>query len=179
VIGPRLKLARKRAGLSLRELADALGGMVTRQAIGKYERGEMMPSSGVLIALCKTLDVSLSQLMDSQGIKLVGVDFRTAAKTTAQDRAYVETEVIEWSDRYFRVERILERDIAGWESPFEYPYKIKVIEDAEKLAQDVREKWRLGLDPIPNMTELLEEKGLKVLTITLPERVSGLTCLVK
>jgi Zn-dependent peptidase ImmA (M78 family) len=28
------------------------------------------------------------------------------------------------------------------------------------------------------MTELLEEKGLKVLTVPLPERVSGLTCLV-
>src|SRR5205807_6453152 len=32
--------------------------------------------------------------------------------------------------------------------------------------------------PIPNMTELLEEKGLKVLTVLLPQRVSGLTCLV-
>ena len=36
-----------------------------------------------------------------------------------------------------------------------------------------------GFDPIPNMTELLEEKGLKVLTIELPERVSGVTCLVQ
>lgn len=29
------------------------------------------------------------------------------------------------------------------------------------------------------MTELLEEKGLKVLTVALLDRVSGLTCLVK
>jgi len=29
------------------------------------------------------------------------------------------------------------------------------------------------------MTELLEEKGLKVLTISLPDRVSGFTCLVR
>ena len=29
------------------------------------------------------------------------------------------------------------------------------------------------------MTELLEEKGLKVLTVPLPARVSGFTCLVK
>jgi Zn-dependent peptidase ImmA (M78 family) len=31
---------------------------------------------------------------------------------------------------------------------------------------------------ILNMTELLEEKGLKVLTVSLPERVSGFTCMV-
>ena len=36
----------------------------------------------------------------------------------------------------------------------------------------------LGIDPIPNMTELLEEKGLKVLVVDLPDRVSGFTCMV-
>jgi hypothetical protein len=43
----------------------------------------------------------------------------------------------------------------------------------------VRTKWELGIDPIPNMTELLEKKGLKVLTVPLPQRVSGFTCLAK
>ena len=37
----------------------------------------------------------------------------------------------------------------------------------------------MGQDPITNMTELLEEKGLKVLTVDLPDRVSGLTCMVQ
>jgi len=32
---------------------------------------------------------------------------------------------------------------------------------------------------LSNMTELVEERGLKVLTIELPERVSGFTCLVQ
>ena len=40
----RLKLARKRSGLSLRALSSAMGGIVSAQAIGKYERTEMMPS---------------------------------------------------------------------------------------------------------------------------------------
>jgi Zn-dependent peptidase ImmA (M78 family) len=53
-----------------------------------------------------------------------------------------------------------------------------VAEDAENLAKEVRESWKLGTDPIPNMTELLEEKGLKVLIVPLPERVSGFTCIV-
>ena len=179
MLGVRIKLARKKAGLSLRALADALGGRVTAQAIGKYERGEMLPSSGVLIALCRALGVSLSYLMDTQGIELAGVDFRTKANTTGRDRAQVETEVIEWVERYLQVEQILELDSAQWESPFERPRRLKAVQEAEGLADDVRKAWQLGRDPIPNMTELLEEKGLKVLTVTLPPRVSGFTCIVK
>lgn len=46
MIADRLRLARRKAGLSLRDLSDAMDGRVTAQAIGKYERGESTPSSG-------------------------------------------------------------------------------------------------------------------------------------
>lgn len=179
MIGQRIKLARKKSGLSLRGLADALEGKVSAQAIGKYERDEMMPSSGVLLSLSKAMNVSLAYLMDTQGLELTGVDFRTKANTTAKDRANVETEVLEWIERYLQIERILELNSAEWKSPMPQFRRLNAVEDAEKLAYDVRNEWNLGLDPIPNMTELLEEKGLKVLIESLPERVSGFTCLVK
>lgn len=179
MIGTRIKLARKKAGLSLRGLADALEGRISAQAIGKYERDEMTPSSGVLIALGKALGVSLSYLMDSQGIELTSVDFRTKANTTGKDRAQVETAVIEWIERYLQIEHILELNSAEWETPVHPPQVLRDIEEAEDLANKVRDKWELGRDPIPNMTELLEEKGLKVLIEELPDRVSGFTCLVK
>lgn len=178
MIATRIKLARKKAGLSLRGLANALGGKVSPQAIGKYERGEMTPSSDVLIALGKALGVSIAYLMDSQGIELTDVDFRTKANTTAKDRARVETQVIEWVERYLQVEQILELDSASWQMPMDSPVPLPTVEAAEQLANQVREKWDLGCEPIPNMTELLEEKGLKVLLIDLPQRVSGFTCLI-
>jgi Zn-dependent peptidase ImmA (M78 family)/DNA-binding XRE family transcriptional regulator len=178
MIGTRIKLARKKAGLSLRGLAEALEGKVTAQAIGKYERDEMTPSSGVLLALSKALGVSLSYLMDTQGIELTSVDFRTKANTTGKDRAHVETEVIEWIERYLQIEHILELNSAEWETPVDPPWKLSAVEEAEALADYVREQWNLGRDQIPNMTELLEEKGLKVLIQELPERVSGFTCMV-
>jgi Zn-dependent peptidase ImmA (M78 family) len=179
MIADRLKLARRKAGFSLRDLSAAMDGKVTAQAIGKYERGESTPSSGVLLALSKALGVSLSYLLDTQGIELSGVEFRTRANTTASDRAKVETEVLEWIERYLQIELVLELDSAEWQCPIPKPRKLSQIADAEKLADDVREKWNLGLDPILNMTELLEEKGLKVLTVRLPGFVSGFTCLVK
>jgi transcriptional regulator with XRE-family HTH domain len=39
MIADRIKLARRKAGLSLRDLAAAMNDRVTAQAIGKYERG--------------------------------------------------------------------------------------------------------------------------------------------
>ena len=155
-----------------------MDNLVTAQAIGKYERGEDIPSSRVLNALTKALDVSLNYLLDAQGIVLCGVEFRTKANTTAKDRAQVETEVLEWIERYLQVELVLDLDSAKWKCPVACPVKLSDVGDAEQLAKDAREAWKLGLDPIPNMTELLEEKGLKVLTVPLPDRVSGFTCLV-
>src|SRR3990172_2174897 len=179
MIADRLRLARRKAGFSLRDLSAAMGEKVTAQAIGKYERGESTPSSGVLLALSKALGVSLAYLLDTQEVELSGVEFRTKANTSARDRAQVETEVLEWIERYLQVEQVLDLDSAHWQCPVARPLKLRDPNDAEKLAAAVREKWDLGLDPIPNMTELLEEKGLKVLTVPLPARVSGVTCLVK
>jgi transcriptional regulator with XRE-family HTH domain len=66
MIGKRLKLARAAAGLSLRELAERIGNRVSAQQIGKYERDEDVPSSGVLIALGHALGVSVDYLVGDQ-----------------------------------------------------------------------------------------------------------------
>src|SRR5262249_20894110 len=144
-----------------------------------YERGESVPSSGVLTVMAGSLSVSLSYLLDAQEIELTAVEFRTKADTSARDRAHVETEVLEWIERYLQIEVVLDLDSAEWQCPVANPRKLRDPGDVEKLAADVRTEWKLGTDPVPNMTELLEEKGLKVLIVPLPGRVSGFTCLVK
>jgi Zn-dependent peptidase ImmA (M78 family)/transcriptional regulator with XRE-family HTH domain len=53
--GVRLRAARKMAGLSMEDLAGKLGGLVTKQAISKYEQGRMMPSPEVLERLVSVL----------------------------------------------------------------------------------------------------------------------------
>jgi hypothetical protein len=116
--------------------------------------------------------------MDTQDLVFSGVEFRTKANTTGTIRAGVETEVLEWIERYLQIEHVLELDSTEWKSPLSSLKKLRAIEDAEELAREVREKWKLGIDPIPNMTELFEERGLKVLMVALPERVSGFTCMV-
>ena len=175
--GQRLELARKRVGFSLRRLSDALGGQPSHQAIRKYEKGEMTPSSGVLVALAKALGVSVDFLMSDQVRALAGVEFRKRSSTSVKDRARVEAEVMDQVDRYLTVEELLELDTAHWTPPIPAE-RLADEADAEKVAEQVRDAWDLGDDPIPNLTELLEQRGLKVLVISLPESVSGLTCWV-
>ena len=176
MFGDRLKLARKKAGYSLRALSDALDGKVTAQAIGKYERGEMMPSSGVLSRLTRVLEVSLEYLLSEQVEELEAVEFRRLSRTSARDRARVEAEVIDRLQRYLTIEEILDVDSGAWR-PLR-PRLLTAEEDGEALGDTLRETWKLGIDPIPNMTSLLEDRGIKVLVVALPGGVSGLTCLV-
>ena len=175
MFGERLKLARKKAGFSLRSLSEALDKEISAQAIGKYERGEMMPGSGVLLRMSKILDVSLEFLMSEQVQELGEVEFRKLSGTSAKDRARVEAEVINSLQRYLAVEEILDLDSSRWEAPEIQAESIKHLNQVEGLAIKTRKAWELGIDPIPNMTSLLEDHGIKVLVLSLPNRVSGLT----
>ena len=56
--GARLRAARKMAGMSMEDLASKLGGLVTKQAISKYEQGRMMPSPEVLAKLVEVLKIA-------------------------------------------------------------------------------------------------------------------------
>ena len=175
----RLKLARKRSGLSLRELSYRMEGIVSAQAIGKYERGEMMPSSTVAIALAKALDVSMSYLLSTSEISLKSVEFRKLASTKVRERAAVEAEVLDNVERYLQVENLLGIDSSRQETLGDAPYPVDSMEDGERAALALRAVWNLGGGPIPDMTELLEERGIKVFKLSLPKSVDGLTCHVR
>ena len=66
MLGGRLKLARAKAGLSLRELAERMEPPVSAQALSKYENDAMMPSSRVLLGLSRALSVPMDFLMGAQ-----------------------------------------------------------------------------------------------------------------
>ena len=175
MIGHRLQLARKSSGLSLRDLCDALGGNPGERAISAFEKDEAIPDSDVLLRLCNALDVSAEFLMSCRISKLEGIEFRKSASTSAKDRARVAGDVIDQIDRYLNIEILLEIDPNRWTPPFPLE-RLANEADAEETAARLRLAWDLGIDPIPDLTELLEERGLKVLAVPLPNSVSGLTC---
>jgi Zn-dependent peptidase ImmA (M78 family) len=56
---------------------------------------------------------------------------------------------------------------------------VRELAEADLAAQYVREHWSLGADPIPNLVELLEERGVKVLIVDSEANIDGLAALVR
>ena len=179
MIGQRLKISRLASGLSLRDLMAEIDNRVTAQAISKYERNESMPSSGVLIALADALDVSVDYLAGDGDIVLEAVDFRKKRPIGRREEARIKARVLHLLERYLTVEEILRLPSVAWDKPREAPWPVvHNLSEAEQGAIGLRIYWGLGLDPIPNLVEPLEERGIKVLAMDLPD-VDGLTARVR
>lgn len=174
MIGQRLKLARAASGLSLRGLQSAIDDRVTAQAIGKYERNESMPGSDVLLAVARALGVSVEYLAGDSDLVLRGVEFRKKAVTRRKAEARIEATVLYLIERYLAIEALLGLRSERWDCPPGSPFVVRRIEDAEQIANSLREHWGLGLGPVQNLAELLEERGIKVLALDL-RGVDGLT----
>lgn len=174
MIGKRLKLARAASGLSLRALQAAMHDLVTAQAIGKYERDESMPGSDVLLALSRALGISPEYLASDAELVLEDVAFRKKVVTRRKEEARIEASVLHFVERYSGVEAALLLNTGEWSRPRGAPFSVGAAADAERIAEELRKHWGLGADPIPDLAELLEERGIKVLTLDL-EDVDGLT----
>ena len=180
MIGQRLRIVRKAQGLALRDLAKKIDGRVTPQAISLYERDASMPSSSVLTALADALDVPAAYLAGHQEIKLKFGQFRTKRPMNMRERGQLEAQILDRLDRYLSVEQLLGMPRADWDKPRSAPYPVLTeLSGAERAAQAVRDSWGLGSDPIPNLAELLEDRGVKVFMTDLAVQVDGLLAQVE
>ena len=178
-IGQRIRVSRRASGLSLRELEAKIDNRVTAQAISKYERSEAMPSSGVLITLADALGVSVDYLTNDRDIALEAVELRRKRRTSKREESQVEAKVINLLERYLMVEEILDLPTVAKDMPRDAPWPVlHDLAETEHAALGLRAHWGLGLDPIPNLVELLEERGIKVLSMNLPN-IDGLTARVR
>lgn len=159
----RLKALRMRSGMSLDDLAKAMNGLVSKQAIHRYEKGDMMPSSAVLLELARTLGTTLDDFFRQQEVNLAQVNYRRKATVGKKKRQEIEGTIIGRLERYAELE-----SLTGRKSVFVNPIKGVTIEqpdDAEHAAIELRKQWGLGSDPIQSVLELLEERGCKVIEV--------------
>lgn len=82
--GSRLREARKKAGLTQQQLADAVG--VDRKSIGNYETGATQPTSANVQRLADAVNVSLQWVTSTSGVG-ASDPIRPGYATEAQRRA--------------------------------------------------------------------------------------------
>lgn len=172
----RLKNARKMANLSLQKLADKLDNAVTKQALNKYEQGKMKPDSTGLIALANALDVSVDYFHlkpQSINVQLTELDFRKYSSKISKTLEQSIVEKVRYKcELYFELENLLAvKDTYYY---FKYEKIIREEKDAEEAAFKLRKEWNLGDDPIPDVVELLEDKGYKVVEVESPDGFDGM-----
>ncbi|MGE0875207.1 MAG: helix-turn-helix domain-containing protein [Burkholderiales bacterium] len=161
MIGERIKQARKAAGLSLRALADQAG--ITAMAISKYEGGKSTPSSRVLLELSKALGVRTEYFFRPVKIELQEMKHRKHSRLPKKALDQIEGDVKEQLERFIELEQLLPNGpVQAFKLPENLPASIATLDEVEAVARDLRKSWDLGVDPIPVLTDMLEERGIKV-----------------
>lgn len=152
--GQRLKMARIYRNINIAELADIIG--VSKQAISQFENNLIKPKLEAELSIISTLKFPRSFFyQEDDEIKINKTFFRALSSTTAIDKKTQEIKTKMIVQIYnFLCEYL---DLPCVNLP-----KIDDKKDIELVAETVRDYWGIGVQPVPNMVNLLERNGIIV-----------------
>ena len=153
----RLTLARKRRRLTKKALAEQI--YVTAHTVLRYESGEIVPPDETLGRLANVLlfPVEFFSAPDIDPLPEDAASFRSMSTMSAKERdaalaagsiAYL---FADWVEMRFGLPTFDAIDFEG-DSP-------------DVAAHSLRERWGLGEQPIKNMAQLLEFKGVRLFSM--------------
>jgi Zn-dependent peptidase ImmA (M78 family)/transcriptional regulator with XRE-family HTH domain len=168
----RLRIARLKAGLTLRDLAERVN--VSHALISQYESGRSKPSSTILAQLSLACGVPPAFLTHSaRPVSLGGLDgthFRSLRSTTKQQRggAWV------WSEIVLDVVTALEKFVR-LPAPNLPTWSLSADATREEIrfaAEHLRDAWNLPQGPVGHLVRHMEANG--VIVCRLPVADSGI-----
>jgi transcriptional regulator with XRE-family HTH domain/Zn-dependent peptidase ImmA (M78 family) len=171
-IGTRLRQYRTARGYTLDELVERMGGLVTKQALSKYEHDRAMPRTTVLLALARALDIKASRLIAEPEYHFQLVAYRALASLPKKERETIENTVQLELER-----RLTLADKLGIACSFPFgttEVPISDVSAAEYAAGELRCAWNLGGGPISNVVDTLESRGVHLIDIDTERKFDGL-----
>lgn len=169
----RLRQVRIARGLTLEALAAELGGIVTKQALSKYEQDKARPSLVVLNKLASVLNVKAAYLWSEPSFRVEFIAYRKGSGLRSREQEKIRCLVREDMEDRLRIQ-MLNAPSPGFKLPIQF-FPVKEVSDAEAVAEKLRSEWKLGLDPLSSVTGVLEERSIHVLEIEAPERFDGIS----
>ncbi len=172
----RLRQLRLARGFTLDALAAKMGGVVTKQALSKYEKGAASPTPLVLTKLAEALCIKSAELFRESTVKIELVAYRKRAALLKRDQETIESFVKESLEERIRLQSLFQGQ-AKLNLPVK-KFRVERLEDAEKAAEALRKKWNLGEAPIANVIALLEDQLVHVFEIDgTSEKFDGISAL--
>lgn len=156
----RLRLARKRRGLTMTRLAQRIG--VEPRSISAYENGEFTPDPERRVLLAKVLRFPVSFFCgdDLEELSPDAASFRALSKMTAAKRdmalsaGTIALLLSEWIEQRFELPKVNLPNLSQEGGP-------------EAAAASIRQFWGLGELPVKNMVHLLESRGVRVFSLAI------------
>lgn len=173
IFSVRLRNARKMRGFSQQDLSAAMQGLVSPNAIKKYEKGEMFPSSDVVIGLASALHVKVDDLFQPFAVKIDmgNIKYRKKSTLRKKDMEAINQIAAYHLEKYIEVERM-----CGENNNFGRSYSNMVVRnenDARAVASRFRQDFNLGNDPISTPIEILESAGAKIIEVSASDKFDG------
>ena len=188
VFAIRLQNARKVSGMSQAELASKMSELqsvcpmmykgVSSTAIEKYENGVMVPDNDIImVTIAKALNTNVANLRRPFRVTIGEFDFRKKSKLGKKAVERIKIMARQRIEKYVEVERLLNEEI-GCKVNFSHMV-VHNRNDARVIANKLRQEWNMGIGPISNAINLLENHGVKVIEVEEdPELFDGTSSMV-
>ncbi|NJW52220.1 helix-turn-helix domain-containing protein [Salinimicrobium oceani] len=175
LVAHRIKNARILKCLSQQNVADEIG--VSKQMVSKYEKGEALPSSSKFIKLSRLFGLKIDYFFSSFQIELGEINFRKKSTFSLKKQNSLKEQIKISLENYLWIEDVLSIDYT-FKNIIE-GIKIQSIEDVENVVLQLRNEWEIGIDPIHNIIQLLEDKEIKVIELfDVDEKFDGMATYV-
>jgi len=173
----RLKAIRVARALTLDQLSDAMGGVVTKQALSKYERGASVPSPRVLVALARALRVKAIDLATDPATEVRVLAFRKRSAFSKTAQQTIESQVALDLERRAELQELVGQRCAG-DVPLR-AFPVGTLDEVESAAEALRDHWSLGRDPLNQMVDVLEDHCFHVMGVDAPEQFDGMSAVAE
>jgi len=172
IISKRIRQYRLARGMSLDDLAASMGGIVSKMALSKYERGLMLPTNRVTEAIAKVLNVKMIDLLSAPDFKVEFMGYRKGSRLRNSDKESIQGEVLVKLEERMKIHHLLYSD----KKPnLPERRKINSYDEVEQIAADLRVLWELGMAPIKNLTEVLEQNFIHVIFLECEKAFDGIS----
>jgi Zn-dependent peptidase ImmA (M78 family) len=151
---------------------------VSAQVIHKYELHNATPGSDVLIKLSQALGVKMEFFFKPQfiEIELSEPAYRKRSTVSKKEKEAIRAQTKGWVEKYLEVESLFPNRFKTNVIPQKLRTSLNQMIGIEERVKALRKYWALGLDPIENVTEVLEDQGVKVVMLDSNSQVDGLSC---
>lgn len=171
----RLKTLRLSKGMTLDQLSEAIGGLVTKQALSKYELGKAQPAPVVAQQLARVFAIKVAHLYAPPAYTVEILAYRRRSAMLVAERTRIESLVTVQLEQRVTLQDRLE-GLAAQPLP---RLKVNTLDQVEAAATELRRLWNLGLDPIANLTDALEAQRVHILELETSAKFDGISAFVR